>query len=312
MKVSKWLLGKRIDIYNYSASLKDPLDCIPPDWWWVIVAAINAITELVNAVFVQLQGKTLLIPQQTAILAQLADDITILTGIEGPFDDREIQERAGGPHSTHGRWSISHENVFLFLHDQGMFIRHMFATLTVPVGDNVISEVGKFLVVMVEGIREIQVERDSLNRAADDIPPVLPHELVKLRTAEFGRMVVDRHLQQLRHSWSEETIAQIEHQHRQLRTAYQQDSTLKMAFDKCDSGSLGMSFEVGWGMVEGRYDILRDFCGGIATVQANTATVESDFSRLGWEKDEHRKCLSDLALEGIMQSKQFELLGNLI
>src|SRR5438046_1062454 len=125
-------------------------------------------------------------------------------------------------------------------------------------------------------------------------------------------MVVDRHLQQLRHSWSEETIAQIEHQHRQLRTAYQQDSTLKMAFDKCDSGSLGMSFEVGWGMVQGCYDILRDFCGGIATVQANTATVESDFSRLGWEKDEHRKCLSDLALEGIMQSKQFELLGNLI
>jgi hypothetical protein len=43
-----------------------------------------------------------------------------------------------------------------------------------------------------------------------------------------------------------------------------------------------------------------------------TATVESDFSVLSWEKDEHRKCLSDLALEGIMQSKQFELLSNLV
>jgi hypothetical protein len=61
-----------------------------------------------------------------------------------------------------------------------------------------------------------------------------------------------------------------------------------------------MSSETGWAFVQGRFNILRDFCGGIATVPENTATVESGFSVLGWEKDEHRKCLSDLALEGIM------------
>ena len=87
MKVSKWLLRKRIDIYNYNVSLKDPLDYIPPDWWWVFVAAINAITELVNAVFVQLQGKTLLISQQMTILTKLMNDIIILTDIEGLFND---------------------------------------------------------------------------------------------------------------------------------------------------------------------------------------------------------------------------------
>ena len=73
-----------------------------------------------------------------------------------------------------------------------------------------------------------------------------------------------------------------------------------------------MSFEAGWKIVLGRFNILRDFCGGLATVPANMATVESDFSVLGWEKDEHRLCLSDLPLEGIMQSKQFELLSNLV
>ena len=56
---------------------------------------------------------------------------------------------------------------------------------------------------------------------------------------------------------------------------------------------------------------LRDFCGGIATAFPNTAAVESDFSVLGWEKDEYRLELSDLYLEGILQSKQFNLLTSL-
>src|SRR5947207_9196693 len=58
--------------------------------------------------------------------------------------------------------------------------------------------------------------------------------------------------------------------------------------------------------------VLRDFFGGIATVFANTASVESDFSILGWERDEYRLSLTDLSLEGIMQSKQHELLKSLI
>ena len=181
--------------------MKDgPLEHFPDDAWWILVAAINAITELVNVVFVKLQGKTLLIAQQTAILVKLADDITILTGTDGPFDEDEIKRRAAGANSMKGRLSISHENVFNFLHDQGLFVRHMFQSVPIDVGDKIISEVGMFVVVMVEGIRDIQVERDSRNRAAEDLPPVLPHELVKMRTSEFDKTIIDHHLQQLRYS----------------------------------------------------------------------------------------------------------------
>ena len=55
----------------------------------------------------------------------------------------------------------------------------------------------------------------------------------------------------------------------------------------------------------------RHTAGRSAEAGVAAATVESDFSIFGWERDEYRKCLSDLALEGIMHSKQFELLGNL-
>jgi hypothetical protein len=38
------------------------------------------------------------------------------------------------------------------------------------------------------------------------------------------------------------------------------------------------------------------------------AAVESDFSMVKWEKNDTRTSLTSLALAGIMQAKQFELL----
>ena len=61
-----------------------------------------------------------------------------------------------------------------------------------------------------------------------------------------------------------------------------------------------------------RFNVLRDFCGGIATVFPNTATVEADFSNISWEKDDSRTGLTDLSLEGILQCKQWKLLESLV
>lgn len=312
--MAKWLLDKRLQIVDYSASLDKPLDRLPPDWWWVILAGIQAITEYVNVTFVKLQGRSLLVSEQAAELNKLGGDLAVHVGIQGPFyNPAEIQEAtefAEGYVSAYGRWLIPHARVMEFLNDQGMYIRHTLDALDDEWHEKVITETGKFLVTVVEQILEIKAERDEKNRPADDLPPVLPHELIKLRTAVFGDTIVDRHLEQLRQSWSEERIAKIEEQHQQLCIAYQREDALKSALDKCRTNPV--SFEAGWAIVRGRFDILRDFCGGIAAVPANTAPVESDFSVLGWEKDEHRKCLSDLALEGIIQSKQFELLSKLV
>jgi len=100
-------------------------------------------------------------------------------------------------------------------------------------------------------------------------------------------------------------------QHSDLLFAYRHEPTLRTALEGCDDQT---SFENGWKIVSDetrKFDILREFCGGIATVFPNTGTVESDFSVLGWEKDEYRQSLTDLSLEGIMQCKQFELLADL-
>ena len=51
-----------------------------------------------------------------------------------------------------------------------------------------------------------------------------------------------------------------------------------------------------------------DFYGGIESIFPNTASVESNFSILGWKKDEFRLSLTDLSLEGIMHCKQYKAL----
>jgi hypothetical protein len=138
----------------------------------------------------------------------------------------------------------------------------------------------------------------------------MPHELVKISTGDFGNTIVDTHLQQLRHSWSEESIAEIENEYRQLTIAYREEPALKSVLDAYANVSI-KSFDTAWEIVNGRFEILRDFCGGIAMVFANTASVESDFSILGWEKDKFRLSMTDLSLEGVMHCKQYVALSNL-
>jgi hypothetical protein len=60
-----------------------------------------------------------------------------------------------------------------------------------------------------------------------------------------------------------------------------------------------------------QFEPLKLFFGGLATIFPGTATVESYFSLINWEKDDYRSSLTDSLLEGILHSKQyFELLWN--
>ena len=299
--VCSWLLEKRIRLFQYIEG-KQPSQA-PPNWWWIVVAGIDAFTAQVNIVFVKLQAKDLLVSQQSAELNTLASLLCIQLGIEGPHSEDDLAALNQATNVIQSRWSVSHYNILQYLFDQGMFVRELFRLLDPPLQLQVINMVGQLVLDVMEGVLEIQTERDSNNNPVGDLPPTLPHELAKIRGSAFGD-ILSMHIDQLNMDF----FAIVESQHSKLVSAYQNESALKLALDKCDHRT---SFETGWGIVEGRFNALRDFCGGIATVFANTATVESDFSILGWEKDEYRMSLTDLSLEGIMQCKQFELLSQL-
>ena len=64
--------------------------------------------------------------------------------------------------------------------------------------------------------------------------------------------------------------------------------------------------------VSGRFSNWREFSGGLATVFPGTAVVESNFSALKYKKNSFRTSLLDLTLEGIMHSKQYNVLFELL
>ena len=71
------------------------------------------------------------------------------------------------------------------------------------------------------------------------------------------------------------------------------------------------SFMEGWALCRNRFDKLQLFAGGLASMSPNTATVESDFSVIGAEKNVYRESLTDFSLEGILHAKQFQSLRSL-
>jgi hypothetical protein len=68
------------------------------------------------------------------------------------------------------------------------------------------------------------------------------------------------------------------------------------------------AFRESWKLLEGRFEELVDFAGGLATIFPGTATVESDFSVIGWEKDICRNALTAFSLEGLLHARQFDRL----
>ena len=102
-------------------------------------------------------------------------------------------------HITYSRWCIIYENTVNYLFDQGMFIQELFTDkLSLDQQIQVSFMVTTLVMQIMDGITNIQVERDSNNLPAEDqVPSVLPHKLVKLKGRDFTRILV-KHISRLK------------------------------------------------------------------------------------------------------------------
>ncbi|KAJ2029355.1 hypothetical protein IW146_009285, partial [Coemansia sp. RSA 922] len=67
-----------------------------------------------------------------------------------------------------------------------------------------------------------------------------------------------------------------------------------------------MPLDKAWEQLGREYPLLCDFVDFIATIFANSGTVESDFSKLNRIANPHRRSLTDLSLEGLLQAEYYE------
>ena|SRR5579859_4046865 len=89
-KVCKWLLTRCIALFEYINSAMKTVSTAPPDWWWVVIDGISALTEVINPVFIKLQAQILLISVQSALLETLSLEICTMVGIQGPVPEDEL------------------------------------------------------------------------------------------------------------------------------------------------------------------------------------------------------------------------------
>jgi hypothetical protein len=93
-----------------------------------------------------------------------------------------------------------------------------------------------------------------------------------------------------------------------LRDCYLRDPLLK---DMLDSMIDTIGYHDTWVSLQSQFPKLCEISSGLATIYPGTTRVESDFSILGWERDEYRSALMNFSLEGIMHAKQFMALQSI-
>ena len=179
--------------------------------------------------------------------------------------------------------------------------------------------IAEVLVSLIDGVSNIVVERDNSNSGFDlETPPCLPHELVSLNGCHFAEPLRSQRTIRVA-AFDEYKLDGLEDEFRELVDMYGKNQTIKEVLGGCslktealDGCSLKTSFEGGWGILGTKFPKLKRLCGGFASVFPGTSTVESDFSVIGWEKNEYRTVLTDFSLEGILQCKQYEALTSLL
>ena len=289
-------------VQGYLDEKKPP--CAPPLKWWVVVVFVAKISKEATITFRSLEGLTTLVSQQREGILKLASTYISWFNASEVADEEaaDAVDLESYALSKDKRYSIKFSDIEDALADLGNFVITAMEEIGAVEKAAIVRSLATCCVEMISRIATIVAERDSRNDAADFMPPVLPHQLVKLRGREFAA-IIRKQTDRLTARWTAQSIEQIEQDFGELGSAYNREPSLKSALDQCNGRT---TFEVGWNYVQERFKALKEFCGGLATAFPGTSNVESDFSIVKWEKDDCRIGLTDFSLEGILHAKQFD------
>ena len=270
----------------------------PGPSWWLRLFVANDFSTLCLLFQNQMQSKDISICAQQEILTRMHESAEKRLGV---VDDITAEEKGGNVISNLG------------LHAQKLLQR---------LSDSEIGALYRDVYTLysnfIKGARKVQAERDGIHQSSVQcrLPPVFPHQLIQIQHADFCK-IIKLQKPRLLHSFDEQTIDKMAQEHKRLCNAVLAIPTLeteiRSTFSKnCPPPSNGrdasmVSFEgfAGcWEVVGPDYSLLKTFCGGLATVLANTSRVEGDFSVLKYLYNKYRTKMMFLSIEGHMHAKQ--------
>lgn len=298
--VLKWLKDNQTRIQKYLVEKK--VDWAPNSAWWIYLHVLHIITAEANETVSKLQALTTHLPEQAAGIQKLKEMYMILFNVK--FIDSTLDNTSDGTLSFDKKYFVQDSDISSFIENINRWCYEKFESLSVIDQVNLVHEVGVAVVKITSELAKIVAERDGKNNSTNQLPPILPHQLVKLDMSEFIK-IMKMYESRLKITKSEEEISKIDTQFAELKHQFKKDVEIKRQMESMENT---ISFEKAWEPFLLKFPDLVQFCGGIASAFANTGTVESDFSVVVYEKDKYRSNLTDLSLEGILHSKQFKKL----
>ncbi|KAI9905404.1 hypothetical protein PsorP6_013625 [Peronosclerospora sorghi] len=152
----------------------------PSPTWWVMCASAQPLAELFNTTMTILQSHDMILCQQMAEIKSLIGHLVTAMDVEAdgnPPDDLCY---------VRGQYWIQTQSVREHIYDQGSWARDLFNSLSAEDQLHVLHEVGQYTLQLICGWSDVQAERDERNNAGSIAPPVLPAQLVKLRTGTIA------------------------------------------------------------------------------------------------------------------------------
>jgi hypothetical protein len=283
----------------------------PSAAWWAL-CVVNRIMEDIGQVFVSLQGLTTVVSQQEYLIEELCR--TLQQTVAAEKCDIFVQDHSGDNDNSAfrlGGCSITPSAAEEFINDQGSFVGTLFSSLDSENSQHekqsCLKSTAILALELIDGISNICSATTS--RGSRRLPPVVPRELANMRTHAFISGVLEEQVARLLVTKDRQYVHEIESEHRAFLKAVQMEKDLR---DGLREQSNKLDFSDAWAVCQKRFPKLQEFWGGLSTVFPGTATVESDFSIVNWEKSDYRSALSDLTSEVILHCKQFEAAAELV
>ncbi|KAI9913435.1 hypothetical protein PsorP6_005691 [Peronosclerospora sorghi] len=166
----------------------------PSPTWWVMCASVQPLEELCNTTMTILQSHDMILCQQMVEIKSLIGHLVTAMYVKAdgnPTDDLCY---------VRGQYRIQTQSVREHIYDQGSWARDLFNSLSA-------KKTNRMCCMKLE-------ERDERNNAGSIAPPVLPAQLVKLRTGTFISDVLYKYRAHIVLYRSAEDVEQVEADHR--------------------------------------------------------------------------------------------------
>ena len=311
-KVCRWIVRNRVAILIYLGHEESPPFEKPSVYWWLILYGVESLMHYVDICSQALQGKETVLAEQDALFDRLATDITDLFNlytVRASNGNAENNPDEGDVVFTDGCVSATAQGVQSFFVTSGSTALSDLDHLHDHHRHDLFCELGELAVVFLRKVQSVRVERDSTNAAISTVPPpVLPGQ-VKDAGVRGVVPVIDQQRDRLLLTWSHAELGKLEDDLRFfLREAHRGSipaQCLQTLFKD------GHALQKAWAPISQKYSYLCRFCMGLATIFPGTATVEGDFSTINRVVSPTRSTLTDLSLQGIIYSTQFNELQKL-